>query len=204
MIFLYSGASVPDAQQPDPAKSLGGYASKSLIPNGFLTNIFSTITKTTVNQNQKEIRLIVLKNLLSVTATAVRIWSVVQDAPTGFSKVKLAAVAPATDPKCGFQYFETVFNDQAIPYQATLDYHEGEANAIVVGDIAPNAMIGIWIQRELNMDSFTVADGKPSPPSTALPQGSGSACTDEAVAELEAQAENPVREDVLQLIVDYV
>lgn len=204
MALYYSGANAPGAQQPDPAKSLGGYMSSTQVPNGFLGNVFTVITKNTVANKKKEIRLIILKNFLPAIMTSVRLWTTVPVSPTGFSKLKIAAVAPAIDPKCDYQYFESVANDDAIPYQAQLDYHEGELNAIEIGDIAVGGIVGIWMQRELNLDSFTTADGLPGAPSTAIPTGSGSACSDESVALLEAQAENLLREDATQLIVDYV
>jgi hypothetical protein len=150
MILLYTGASMPNAPQINADKSLGGYVSSTGIPNGRLSNLFSLISKSDVLQNRSVIRMITLKNTTGGDVTNVVVYT---NTTGGKVKLKLAAVAPALDANNN-PVFETVFDSNTLPYQATLDYHEGVDNAIQAGIIADGAVIGIWILREIDESKF--------------------------------------------------
>ena len=62
MKILYTGASSEGAEQLDPALSLGGHVSGSTIPNGLLSNIFSSVSVLSIQEKRKEVRMIALKN----------------------------------------------------------------------------------------------------------------------------------------------
>lgn len=150
MILLYTGAQSANAPQINADKSLGGYVSLTGIPNGRLSNIFPTVAKSDVLQNRSLIRMIALKNTTGADVTNVAIYTDVTGAKT---KLKLAAVTPALD-SANNSFFESVMDGSSLPYQATLDYHEGVGNAIAVGTIANNATVGIWILREIDQSKF--------------------------------------------------
>jgi hypothetical protein len=150
MILFYTGATTPNIPQPNANNSLGGYVSSTGIPNGRLANLFSTISKSDVLQNRSVIRMIALKNTTGADAVNVKIFTNVADSHV---KLKIAAVAPALDGN-GNPVFESVYDGNSLPYQATLDYHEGVGNAIDAGTIANGAVICIWIIREVDQAAF--------------------------------------------------
>lgn len=150
MVLLYTGAGTPNTPQINADKSLGGYVSSTGIPNGRLSNIFSTISKNDVLLKRTQIRLIALKNTTGGIVTGVNVYSNVTN---GHVKMKLAAVAAALDANQN-PVFESVFDGSTLPYQAVLDYHEGTVNGIAVGDLQPNQVIGIWILREIDETKF--------------------------------------------------
>lgn len=149
MILFYTGAFSNEAPQVSADKSLGGYVSSSLIPNGRLNNIFSQISKSTVINKKQEIRMIALKNTTGSSITNAKIYTNIAD---GSVKLKVAAVAPAI--VNGVPVFESIQDSNSLPYQASLDLHEGEVNAINTGIILPNAIIGIWILREIDATKY--------------------------------------------------
>lgn len=153
MQLYYTGAKAPEAVQINPELSLGGYKSSTLISNGDISNIFPTITKAAIIQNKKDIRMIVLKNTTAAAIEGLKIWTISEK----YSKVKIAAVAPATD-TAGNKVFESVTDSHSIPYQATLESCEGEVNASEIGSLSIGAIIGIWVQRELDQTKFSNSD----------------------------------------------
>lgn len=150
---LYSGADSNSKAQNDPLKSIGGYISSSAVPNGSINNIFPPITRRHIKEQLIDTRLIVLKN--DATAlTAVKIWTEKDNLAT----FKIAAVAPGAD-SCSKPLFESLVDGHSIPMQASLAAKEGEGAALVVGNIAANQIIGIWIQRDVDVTKFNELDG---------------------------------------------
>jgi len=166
MQLYYTGAKTSEAVQINPELSLGGFKSSSLIANGNIGNLFQTITKFSISQNKKEIRMIVLKNTTGVNVAGLKIWTTSQK----YSKIKIAAVAPAVDAK-GVSYFEEIGDQYAIPYQAVLSSQEGEVNAVIIGSLLAGGMIGVWIQRELDQTKFSNLD-KGTTPDLTTDEGS--------------------------------
>lgn len=59
MLFHLTGASTslaksPEAPQPDPSKSLGGYISSSPVPNGELNSLFDLVSTYTIDKHRDE------------------------------------------------------------------------------------------------------------------------------------------------------
>lgn len=183
MILLYTGAKATNGQQPNANLSLGGYVSSNPVPNGRLNNLFSTIAKSDVTEKRSVIRMIALKNTSGATKTGVKIYT---NSGNSHVKLQIAAVAPALDGS-GNPQFEAVLDGSSLPYQAILDYKEGVDNAIVAGDLADNAVIGIWILREIDITKF--------------PEFTTQATGAELAAILEA-AQSKLDEQV-QLLIDY-
>lgn len=146
MQLFYSGALTPEEVQIHPDLSLGGYKSSSLIANGRIGNLFSTITNSLLRQ-RREIRLIVLQNLTGETKE-VKIWT--QSTP--ISTLKIAAVSPTVEGA-----FERVADMFSLPFQATLEAHEEAANALDFS-ISADEIVGLWILRELDVSLFNTSN----------------------------------------------
>lgn len=187
MILLYTGAESNNKPQPTPSKSLGGFVSNSPIANGVLGNLFPVITKSMIVNDQKQIRMLVLKNTLAVDVNSVRIWTEVADS----SKLQIAAVAPGMD-ECNNPVFEQVYDDSALPFQAALDYHELEPNAINVGSITAGSVIGIWIRREIDLTKFPGIIPDPENPLTC-----------QGTADLLKSIGNTAKDENIKLIIDW-
>jgi hypothetical protein len=150
MILFYTGADAANAPQINAEKSLGGFVSGSPIPNGKLNNLFSSISKSAVLGNKTEIRMIALKNLTGSTVSNLSIYT---NTVGKSAKLQLAAVAPMLD-SSNNPLFEQLYDNDSLPFQATLNYHEGAENAILIDTFAANQVIGIWMLREINTDAF--------------------------------------------------
>lgn len=184
MILLYTGADSPDVPQINPEKSLGGFISSSPVPNGRLSNLFSSISKGTIQKDQKDIRLIALKNTTGVTVNNVDVYTNV----TGGSIILwIAAVSPALN-SCSQTVFEQLIDGSSLPYQAVVALHEGVGNKINIGSMIANAIIGIWIYRLVDQSKFPLLN------TNAL------SCQDMATALL---AEINPKEEEVQLIIDW-
>jgi hypothetical protein len=159
MILLYTGADTPDVPQINADKSLGGYVSSTQVPNGRLANLFPSISKSDVKNKRSLIRMVALKNTTGAEVTGVTLQT---DSANSHVKLKLAAVAPVLDANNN-PVFESVQDGGSLPYQAVLDYHEAGLT-IDIESIANNAVIGIWILREIDDTKFpeltTKATGK--------------------------------------------
>lgn len=179
MILLYTGA-INYNQPSTPDRSHGGNVSSTQVLNGQLSNLFSLITKTQVLNNQKEVKLIVLKNTTSTPVTGLKFWT---EIATGLSKfkLKLGLVSPSFDSTCNKYYFEQLLNSFNLPFQANFTEHEGISNQMLIGlTLQPNQMIGIWILREFTesfIDSFTT-------------QQVEEICSDESILALQTQLES--------------
>lgn len=142
MILVYSGATQPD-QSSNADKALGGYVSNSIVLNGMIGNLFSTITKSSIVNKLTETKMIVLRNTTGVTVNNLKIYTEVVG--TDFI-LKLGAVEPGQN-TCGQSFFEQIPSQNSSPLQAVLTQQEGEVNAIQVPELLDGGMIGIWIQR---------------------------------------------------------
>jgi hypothetical protein len=185
MILLYTGSNVANAPQINTEKSLGGYISSTSIPNARLSNLFSSISKSDVINKKAIIRMIALKNTTGLTVSDFKIYTNVENSHV---KLKIAAVAAATDGDNN-KIFESVLDSESLPYQATLDYHEGIDNAITVDTLANNDVIGIWLLREIDIETFPEFDDTLN-------------LTPSQLVELLQSVQNNADENI-QLIIDY-
>jgi len=74
MIFVYSGAPSPNASS-NADQSLGGFISNTLVPSGMLDNLFSEISKSAVQANNIECKLLVFTNNSNAALTGFKIWT---------------------------------------------------------------------------------------------------------------------------------
>lgn len=188
MIPYYTGAAEANKPQSNPNKSLGGLISNSKVPNGALNNVFPPISKRHVEESISDVRLIAFKNGASAL-TAMRVWTVKGQ----YCTYTIAAVSPAIN-SCGDLEFESIDGGNDLPYQATFTSNETEPNALVVGNVVADAVLGIWIKRDVDVTNLTELDGK----------GDISALTCTQLEDLLRAANEAVNEELSQLILDWV
>jgi CTP:phosphocholine cytidylyltransferase-like protein len=89
------------------------------------------------------------------------------------STFKLAAVDLATDAE-GEKYMEHAPNMNSKPLYATFSEADGEVNRVSIGDINAGAMVGIWIERSIDITTAKTQQNEiyevdPSDPYRYLP-----------------------------------
>lgn len=152
MRLYYTVASQPEVTQNKPSISLGGYKSSSPLPNSVVGNIFSDISMYTVkNANTNKYIGLVLKNESTKDAVNVEICFIY---PTGaVSKFRIAAVDMALDAEDQY-YMEHIIDNSSKPLYAEFLEADGEANKVNIGDLAIGEVVGIWLERELLLDTI--------------------------------------------------
>lgn len=144
MQLLYTGATKQDAEQLTSDLSLGGYVSRSQIPNDGLSNIFSAASVLSIQNRKRECKMIALKNNETDASNLIFTFSTEEDSICNY---KIAFVNPTISG--GNSCFEQINTPSALPYYATFQ-------PIVNGSIfnltslAANAYLGIWLIREYN------------------------------------------------------
>lgn len=147
MILYYTGAVASLQQQKDPSKSLGGWISNTVIPNGRLGNLFSGLSLSLIENPISQLRVIVLKNTSGSDLTDVKLYTTTPDGAQ--TTWKLGVATPSIDPTCNEPYFETLDNENTLPYYTELSDAEAMGNAINIPTLANNGYIGIFIQRDV-------------------------------------------------------
>ncbi len=148
MQLLYTGATKQDAEQLISGLSLGGFVSKSVIPNDGLSNVFSTASLLSIQNKRRESKMIALKNNGLGVATGLSFtFSTESDSICNY---KVAFVSPTVN--SGISCFEQIINSAALPYYATF---QDIANGSVfnIASLAKDAYLGIWLMREYNYQS---------------------------------------------------
>ena len=146
MIFCYTSAS--NKEQLNPGLSLGGYLS-SPVPNSRVNNLFGDITSLGIDRNEPVYIGLFLKNTTGTAITGVSLWF---DYPTNcYSKLEIAAVMPLLDPE-GNPIIEIINSIFSAPYNGVFFEATGQSNAISLGDIAKDGLLGIWFKRTILKD----------------------------------------------------
>ena len=158
MILYYTGADKGSYPQTFSNKSLGGYISSSVLPNGGLDNLFEKVGKSDIRQRRISVRCIALKNFFPDTKQNFKIYSELGE--NSLCTLKIAVVQPSIDPVGNFPYFEQIGDSESLPYYSDFQTYEGEANALIVPELLPQSYVGIWIMREFK--ESTVQNMEPS------------------------------------------
>lgn len=143
--FLYTGSNSFMNDQNDPERSLGGYCSKSIVPNR-LNNIFSDISYLSKQNETEECRAIVLEN---------NSGQIINELFLGYFydkelyDIQIAVVELSTDGK-----MEIISNSKDIPYyaefeEAFIDIDNNIDNSLFFENFDINKKIGIWIKRKI-------------------------------------------------------
>jgi hypothetical protein len=147
MKLYYTSSTSQDAIQADPRLSLGGYKSASPLPNNAFDNLFSEITQFMLSKlPEDEFIALVLKNETGVEVDNLWLWFEYGNTP--YSKYLVAAVDMTADVN-GILQMEHVPNRNSKPLYADFYEAPGQVNAVEIGTVAIDGMVGIWIQRSL-------------------------------------------------------
>lgn len=148
MVLYYTNSNTYLGQQNNPAESIGGFLSGSVVPNNFLGNLFSDISFNSVKQKRIDTRAIVLQNTTGVNVTNI-IFGFKYPINPSF---KLEAAFVTLD-STG-QKMEKLQNGNASPYNAVWQEPSiitaGPDNSVNIGDLAINVKLGIWLRRTMN------------------------------------------------------
>ena len=146
---LYYTASQAEERQAKLSLSIGGYKSAVPVSNDVFGNMFSDITMYTVRMGiLKSFLALVLKNETAASVDA-NIWVVVPS--DCYSKYKLSTVDMAIDSD-GNPFMERVSHNGARPLYAEFESADGELNKLNIGTIAAGECVGLWVERELDLD----------------------------------------------------
>ena len=123
--------------------SLGGFKSVTPIQNDLLGNLFSEISLYGIEKNSKEYIALILRNETGAEVDDVSIWF---DYPLNtIVKLEVAPVAYTTQ-------MEAVMTVNSQPFNATFYEANGHANAINIGNLGINGMVGLWFKRFILQD----------------------------------------------------
>lgn len=147
--LYYTTTKGEDELQPKFDRSLGGYKSSSLVKNDEFDNFFAEISNYTIAQNnQNQYIGLILKNEGAIKTNILLYFGY----PTGvYSKIYVAAV-DLTDDADSVKFMENVPTLHSSPVYAEFYEADGVGNAVNLGDLAANEMMGIWFKREILVD----------------------------------------------------
>lgn len=146
--IFYTGADSPFAKQTDPSKSLGGYVSKSLIPNSDFSNLFGEISQLAREKKSRNIRVIAIKNTSNIAKTGLSVYI----NPNTETDVKFQLGFQDPDDnlnECKDVCGEKVANQNALPHTIIMSDVEGVANKITLPDLDTGAYMILYITREI-------------------------------------------------------
>ena len=147
MKLYYTSITGESQIQNNPQLSLGGYKAASPLPNDAFDNMFSEISQFMLSKiPEDEFIALVLKNETGAEADNLWLWFSYPDGC--YSKYLVAAVDMTVDAN-GVLQMEHVPNRTSKPLYADFYEANGQANAVEIGTVPINGMVGIWIQRTL-------------------------------------------------------
>lgn len=153
MKLYYTVTSKQDDPQAKSSLSLGGYKSYNEVTNATIGNLFPDISMYTVkNKITKYYVGVMLKNDSAVTTYDVKLWV---EYNTGCVSIVKAAVLDLVADDNGEMFMERIANNSTKPLYATFYECEDEANAIDIGDMLAGELVGVWFEREIDIDTIS-------------------------------------------------
>lgn len=132
-------------------QSIGGFQSLNSIPNEQISNIFNDLSQLALQDKKDEYFAFILKNELGYDVEDIEVYFDYPinslDQQTNFCKFEIAAVLLNSS---GFM--ERVANRNSKPYNAEFYSADGVDNAVGLGTLANNGLLGIWLKRSLIQD----------------------------------------------------
>jgi hypothetical protein len=139
-------------QQGKANQSLGGFPSSSPVPNSQLGNLFSSITSYTKQNEITEVIGLILKNEDDNDVENLQFYF---DLPENMvAKFEIAAVALQLNSKNQY-YMEELSNSQSLPTYAEFHEADGLSNAVSLGILQADQMLGVWIKRTVTFSVKT-------------------------------------------------
>lgn len=145
MRFYYTNAQQYLAQQKNPARSLGGFLSASVVPNNALENLFGEISIRGRQRGGVEYRCLALKNETPALISGARLYLTQPVAAGVQGDLNVAVTLPGVD-NCGRVQYELIENGRTEPYYADFTRPD-PATAILLPDLAPGATLAVWVRR---------------------------------------------------------
>jgi hypothetical protein len=154
MKIYYTSPTAQDAVQTDPRLSLGGYKALNPIPNAAFDNLFGEISQYLLSKEIPEAEFIgvILKN--ETGADIANLWLWFEYSVDCYSKLLISAVDLAADAS-GVLRMEHIPSRNSTPLYADFYEASGIENAVAIGDLAVDGMVGLWFQRQLVEDLAT-------------------------------------------------
>jgi len=147
MNLFYTIISQEAQPQTDPTLSLGGFCSASQVPSEDTNVLFSTVSQYGIEKHRPEYICICLKNIFERRIENITFWFEFDDQQDYQCKYRVAFSKP------NGRQLEQVSSIYAKPVYATFDTANGIDDAISLPDMDHNDIIGIWIERTIDMDS---------------------------------------------------
>lgn len=144
MILFYTGALKSDELQLDQSKSLGGYFSSSIVPNGVVSNIFSELTNTERLEKSESHRCIGLKNTFVQDVNNVSIY--VDTESDSRCRYELGVQIELFTDNCDNVYTEIIQTERQLPYYVQFETYDSNT-PLVIPTILPGQMVALWIKR---------------------------------------------------------
>lgn len=144
--LYYSGSRTYLGTQGKKELSLGGFPSSTVVPNDQQGNLFSSITPYAIQNELREVVALILKNESDSELSNIEFYFSVPENAVG--KFQIAAVALSLDSKNQY-LMEEISNNQSLPYGSEFHEATGAENAVSLGPLGANKMLGLWIKREI-------------------------------------------------------
>ncbi len=81
MKWFYSGAKTLDVEQRTPEKSLGGYRSSTVVPNGRINSMFNDFSSLTLQEAKSETKAFFVKNTFDKKVTGILLYATYPENP---------------------------------------------------------------------------------------------------------------------------
>lgn len=143
--FLYTGATSFLGPQIDPEKSLGGFASSSIIPNR-KNNLFSDTSYLSNINSVVETKAIILENFTTEENPILNV-GIGYRYDDNLYNIEIGIIELNSEGK-----MEIIQTSKSLPYYATFSdasINEEADNSIIIPEFAANGRYGIWIKRKV-------------------------------------------------------
>ena len=148
MGLYYTTVAGENSEQPDVNKSFGGYKSSTVVTNDDFGNLFDEISIMSIRNGRDEYRALVFKNETEQTLRKVAVTMNIPEG--GFCSYKLAVTRMTKVDEYGQAYMERTASGYSKPM--SVKFVEMPGNAIEVGEMKADEMIGIWVCRHIDKE----------------------------------------------------
>ncbi|MBU2025327.1 MAG: hypothetical protein ABIC19_00625 [Patescibacteria group bacterium] len=139
------------AANSDPNASLGGAVSSEDITDNTLNNLFDDVLGDEHLAGDINYRCVFIKNNSAETAYNVKVW--IESNTTGEdSEIQIGEEAAGGSP------VQEIADEDTAPSAISFSTADGQANALVLGDMAAGAVYAIWIKRIVSAGSTPQAN----------------------------------------------
>lgn len=142
------------AANADPNAALGGAISSVEIVDDTASNLFDTVTVTESSAGDIEYRAFFVKNThATLTYEDVTIYI-----STNTPSVDTTVAIAIADEAVGVDTIETIADESTAPVGPTFSSPSTAASGLVIGDMAPGEMKGIWVRWTVTAGASAVLD----------------------------------------------